>query len=126
MRKLKFYLVGFVPGLLIVFLFLNKKGASCSYFPNDRVIAETLTKTFRYDEGFQQEMGNLHITEGFLRDSILSKGVIDFERSHAQSEPCPDYLLHYPTGKPRYEIRFDKCKDNANFYSIILLRQLKK
>ncbi len=77
MRKLKFYLLGLLPGLLIVFFILNKKGASCSgYLPNSRVIAETLSKEFTYSEEFKTQMQNLKIDENFLKDSILQKGEI--------------------------------------------------
>ena len=85
MRKLKFFLIGLIPGLVIVFFILNKKGASCSgYLPNSRVIAETLSKEFTYSPDFQAEMKILKVDEKFLKDSILTKGNIDFERSEAQ------------------------------------------
>lgn len=118
MRKLRFYLIGFIPGVLIVLFFLNKKGASCSYFPNDRVIAETLTKNFKYAPEFQNEMKGLEVEEKFLKDSIISKGEIDFDKSHPQKTPCPDYLLSYPKKNPRFEITFEKCREDATFRSL--------
>ena len=123
LRKFKFYLIGLVPGLLIVFFILNQKGASCSgYLPNSRVIAETLSKDFSYSEEFQTEMKILNIDERFLRDSILTKGLVDFERSNAQKQPCPDYLLHYPEKKPRFEITFEKCSEKVTFQTVKKLR----
>ena len=74
MRKLKFYFIGLLPGLLIVFFILNKKGASCSgYLPNSRVIAETLSKEFQYSEGFKTQMQVLKINENYLKENILKK-----------------------------------------------------
>ena len=119
MRKLKFYLIGLLPGLLIVFFILNKKGASCSgYLPNSRVIAETLSKEFTYSEEFKNQMQNLKIDENFLKDSILQKGEINFDRSKAQQEPCPQYLLVYPDKNSKYEITFEKCKNEAKFLTL--------
>lgn len=119
MRKLKFYLLGLLPGLLIVFFILNKKGASCSgYLPNSRVIAETLSKEFTYSEEFKTQMQNLKINENFLKDSILQKGEINFDRSKAQQEPCPQYLLVYPDKNSKYEITFEKCKNEAKFLTL--------
>lgn len=119
MRKLKFYLIGLLPGLLIVFFILNKKGASCSgYLPNSRVIAETLSKEFTYSEEFKTQMQNLKIDENFLKDSILQKGEINFDRSKAQQEPCPQYLLVYPDKNSKYEITFEKCKNEAKFLTL--------
>src|SRR5690606_21365607 len=123
MKKLKFYLIGLVPGLLIVFFILNKKGASCSgYLPNSRVIAETLSKEFQYSESFQAEMNTLKINEKFLKDSIITNGKVDFERSNAQKKPCPDYLLHYPEKKPRVEITFEKCSEKVTSQTVKKVR----
>lgn len=123
MRKLRFFLTGLIPGLIIVFFILNKKGASCSgYLPNSRVIAETLSKDFKYSENFKTEMTSLHVTEQFLKDSILAKGEINFDKSNAQKEPCPSYLLTYPEKNPRYEITFEKCKNEAQFLTLKKLK----
>ncbi len=123
LRKFKFYLIGLVPGLLIVFFILNQKGASCSgYLPNSRVIAETLSKDFSYSEDFKTEMETLNIDEKFLKDSIITKGFVDFERSNAQKKPCPDYLLHYPEKNPRFEITFEKCSEKVTFQTVKKVR----
>lgn len=123
MKKLKFYMIGLIPGLVIVFFILNKKGASCSgYLPNSRVIAETLSKEFTYSESFKNEMAALKIDEKFIKDSIITKGKIDFDKSHAQKKPCPDYLLIYPENNPKYEITFDKCEEKATFNTLKKIR----
>lgn len=119
MRKLRFFLIGLVPGLLIMFFILNKKGASCSgYLPNSRVIAETLSKEFRYSENFRTALENNALDDRFLRDSIITKGEINFDKSHSQQQPCPEYLIVYPKKNPRFEVRFEKCKNSANFKSL--------
>lgn len=118
MRRFRFYLIGLIPGIIIVFFILNQKGTSCSYFPNDRVVAETLTKDFVLSPDFQQELKALNLNEKFLKDSIVSKGKIDFDRSEAQKQPCPKYLLLYPSKKPVYEVQYEKCKENAQFINI--------
>ncbi|MET3538296.1 hypothetical protein [Chryseobacterium limigenitum] len=121
MKKLKFYMIGLVPGLIIVFFILNKKGASCSgYLPNSRVIAETLSKDFKYSDSFKNEMNTYKINEKFLKDEIITNGKVDFDRSHAQKKPCPDYLLVYPKDNPTYEVTFEKCEE------IVTLNSLKK
>lgn len=121
MKKLKFYIIGFIPGLLLVFFILNKKGASCSgYLPNSRVIAETLSKEFKYSEDFKNAMNTYKIDEKFVKDSIITGGKVDFDRSQAQKKPCPSYLMIYPEKKPAYEISFEKCEET------VILNSLKK
>ena len=112
-----------IPGLILVFFILNKKGASCTgYLPNSRVIAETLSKEFTYSPSFASEMELNKIDEKFLKDSILTKGNVDFDRSMAQQKPCPAYVLNYPKKNPRFEITFEKCEDNSNFQTLKKLR----
>ncbi|SDI16071.1 hypothetical protein [Chryseobacterium jejuense] len=112
MKKLKFYAIGFVPGLLLVFFILNKKGASCSgYLPNSRVIAESLSKEFKYSEEVKTAMSTYKIDEKFVKDSIITNGKVDFDKSHAQKKPCPEYLITYPEKNPSYEITFEKCEE---------------
>ena len=118
LKKLKFYAIGLIPGLMIVFFILNQKGTSCSYFPNDRVIAETLTKDLKYSSAFKTEMEANKISEKFLKDSIISAGKIDFDRSEAQQKPCPKYLLLYPSKNPRFEVNYSKCKETAEFIGL--------
>lgn len=118
LKKLKFYFIGLVPGLLIVFIVLNQKGASCSYFPNDRVIAETLTKDFSYSENFKNEMKTNNISEKQLKEEIINDGKIDFDKSEAQKKPCPEYVLFYPKSDSKFEIRYSKCKEKAEFISL--------
>jgi hypothetical protein len=123
MKKLKFYLIGLIPGLILVFFILNKKGASCSgYLPNSRVIAETLSKDFKYSDEAKNAMQALNINEKFLKDSIITNGKIDFDRSQAQKKPCPAYLLTYPEKNPKYEITFEKCEENMTLNSLKKLR----
>lgn len=123
MRKLKFFLIGLIPGLMLVFFILNKKGASCSgYLPNSRVIAETLSKKIEYTPAFSEQMNLNKIDEKFLKDSIITNGYVDFERSQAQKKPCPEYILSYPKKNPKYEIGFEKCKEDATFKTLKKLR----
>lgn len=123
MKKIKFFLIGLIPGLIIVFFVLNAKGASCSgYLPNSRVIAETLSKDFDYSENFKNEMKTLKVDEKFLKDSIITLGKIDFDRSHAQKKPCPDYVITYPEKNPSYEITFEKCEEKAVLNSLKKLK----
>lgn len=123
MRKVKFFALGLIPGFIIVFFVLNAKGASCSgYLPNSRVIAETLSKDFQYSDQFKTDMAALKINEKFLKDSIITLGKIDFERSQAQKKPCPSYTLSYPEKNPSFEITFEKCEEKAVLNSLKKLK----
>ena len=123
MRKLKFYLLGLIPGLILVFFILNKKGAKCTgYLPNSRVIAETLSKNFQFTPEFKTVMDTEKIDETFIKDSIITNGEINFDKSKAQQKPCPQYVLFYPKENPKYEVDFEKCDDKATFTNLKKLK----
>lgn len=123
LRKFKFYFLGLIPGVLLVLFILNKKGAKCSgYLPNSRVVAETLSKNFIYSDDFALQMKSLNLDENFLRDSILTDGYVDFDKSDAQKKPCPTYLLTSSEDQPKYEITFEKCDKKATFNTIKVLK----
>ncbi|MCQ9638706.1 hypothetical protein MP478_04830 [Chryseobacterium sp. WG14] len=123
MKKFKFYLIGFIPGLILVFFILNKKGASCSgYLPNSRVIAETLSKEFKYSEAVKNVMITNKIDEKFIKDSIITYGKVDFDRSNAQQKPCPAYIITYPEKNPKYEIGFEKCEETMTVNNLKKLK----
>jgi hypothetical protein len=86
------------------------------------VIAETLTKDFSYSDQFKKEMEANKISEKSLKDDIISKGKIDFDKSNAQKKPCPEYILNYPKDNPTYEIHYSKCKEKAEFIGLKKLK----
>ncbi len=123
MRKLKFFLIGLIPGLVIVFFILNQKGASCTgYLPNSRVIAESLSKKFEYSPEFEAQMKALNIDEKFVRDSIITPGYVDFDKGNAQQKPCALYVLTSSKSNPEFEIVYEKCQDQLKLKTLKKLR----
>ena len=122
-RKLKFYIIGLIPGVLLVFFILNQKGASCSgYLPNSRVIAETLSKDFVFTPQVKAQLQTLNKDEKFVKDSIIAKGKIDFDRSKAQEKPCPNYVVIYPEKNPKYELTYKKCDKEVEVLDLKTLK----
>ena len=80
MRKLKFFSSRVNSRITNCILYFEQKGGCSGYLPNSRVIAETLSKDFTYSENFQAEMKTLKIDEKFLKDSIITKGEINFDK----------------------------------------------
>ena len=123
MPKLKFFLIGLIPGLVIVFFILNQKGASCTgYLPNSRVIAESLSKKFEYSPEFEAQMKALNIDEKFVRDSIITPGYVDFDKGNAQQKPCALYVLTSSKSNPEFEIVYEKCQNQLKLKTLKKLR----
>ncbi len=113
-KRLKLYLVGFSISLIFIILVFGKKLFSWSYLPNDRVLAEIKTKSLKFSLQSQDYLNKNKISQDYITDTVLVKGEINFEQSHAQAEPCPDYLLNYKDLK----VTFTKCKNTVTVTSI--------
>lgn len=119
-RKIRFFLYGLIPGLVILFFIFNQKGATCSgYLPNSRVIAETNSKTFSFSDAFSGQMKQYNIDETTFKEKIFSKGEINFSKSEARRTPCPRYLMNSETEYGNFEIQFEKCDTIAVFHHFV-------
>ena len=49
-QRLAYYLAGFSIGMFFLFMILNGKETSCSYFPNARVLKDIRNKPFYYSD----------------------------------------------------------------------------
>lgn len=117
-KRLKFYSIGLIIGCIFVYLIFNQKGTQCAYLPNDRVLAESISKEIKSTSLFTNQLIANRLDEKFVKDSLLQKGRIDFNKSKPQQEPCPEYILYYPEKEPTYEVVFEKCKDFVVFKNL--------
>lgn len=116
-RRLKFYLGGVGVSSLLVLFFLSQKMTHCAYFPNDRVIAESLTKKMVFSDEFKKEMARVHLSDSTFIKHLFPKGNIDFKKSKVDLQPCPTYFMILQDSG--YQIEFEKCKEQ------VLFKQLK-
>ncbi len=91
--RLAYYLAGFCIGLVFVFFILNGKEASCSYFPNARVLKNLRSKPFIYSSEAEAKMGGKLIDSADFR-AILTKGDVDFEISNKPERGGKLYVIY--------------------------------
>lgn len=113
-QRLKYYLIGFTISVLLILMFNNPLKNGCSYFPNERVLAEIKTHPISLTDQSKDILFNQNIEINYFLDSILYKGKINFKESNAQNLPCPNYILYFNN----YKIYFTKCKDSTKITNI--------
>ena len=91
--RLAYYLAGFCIGLVFVFFILNGKEASCSYFPNARVLKNLRSKPFVYSEQAKDKMSQKLIDSADFR-LILTKGDVDFDVSNKPVDGGKRYVIY--------------------------------
>jgi hypothetical protein len=91
--RLAYYLAGFSIGMVFVFFILNGKDASCSYFPNARVLKHLRSKPFVYSKEAQQKMAQPWVDTVDIKQ-ILTHGKVDFDQSVIKSGTGKFYVVH--------------------------------
>jgi hypothetical protein len=107
-KRLKFFGIGSMCGVILLLFIFNKKESKCSYFPNERVIAESLSKTIKINT-------DVPLKEDQIRKLILPATEINFKESKPDQKPCRSYIGYYPKEKPSKKIAFELCKDEVVF-----------
>ncbi|RZJ35053.1 MAG: DUF4258 domain-containing protein [Flavobacterium sp.] len=90
--RLAYYLAGFAIGLVFVFFILNGKDASCSYFPNARVLKHLRSKPFVYSDIATQKIAQ-HLADTADVRKILTYGDVDFDQSNVNFEHGKLYVI---------------------------------
>lgn len=111
--RLAYYLGGFSIGLVFVFFILNGKDASCSYFPNARVLKDLRNKPFVYSEPSVENMRMTSVDTADIR-KILTYGDVDFSRSNVKSGSGKLYVIEGRNAKDQpVEIMVVNYQDKA-------------
>lgn len=113
-KRLQLYLFGFSIGLIFIIFVFGDKMFSWNYLPNDRVLAEVKTKPIEFSSQSLNFLKERNLSETFITDTILVKGKINFDESHAQATPCPDYLVYHAD----FKLKFTKCREKVTIDSI--------
>lgn len=87
-----YYMAGFAMGLVFVFFILNGKDASCSYFPNARVLKNLRSKPFVYSEIAKQKIAEKYLDTADIRN-ILTRGDVDFDQSNIKEDHGKRYII---------------------------------
>ncbi len=114
LRRLGFYLGGFAMGLVILSFFLSGKKASCSYFPNARVIKNITTKPLDISPDIINKFENKNITiDSVLISTILKQGEVDFSKSDVKRDSCKVYVINSVLENKPVLITVENCTERA-------------
>ncbi len=124
-QRFGFYLGGFGIGIVFVIFFLSGKNASCSYFPNARVLKEIRFKTQKITPEVRQFFAQNNI-DTLVVAKLLQQGSVDFSASQTdRDKPCRIYVIKGTYQQKNIQIKVKECKatdtlaiiSNARFYT---------
>ncbi|MGO3707103.1 MAG: hypothetical protein ACTJGD_06460 [Mesonia hippocampi] len=93
-KRLAYYLGGFLIGIVLLLFFLNGKNASCDYTPNARVLKNIKTKPKHYSPQSLAFLNQQAIDTSYLSE-LLTNGDVDFKNSITHADTCNTYLIDH-------------------------------
>lgn len=113
LKRLRFYLIGFSIGVVLVTLIFGPRACQCSYLPNARVLEEAKFRPMFYSDEARAFMEKENIDSVFLYKRIFSKSKItNFGTEEVRTEPCRTYRAVYE-GPPAYKLVFEICENET-------------
>lgn len=97
-QRLAYYLSGFAIGAVFLFMILNGKDTSCSYFPNARVLKDIRNKPFDYSDVAKQKLTEKWVDTADIHKTLLY-GDVDFSKSNIKIGGGKLYTIEGKTAK---------------------------
>lgn len=92
-NRLKYYLIGFGLGCVIVWVTLIRNNDRPSWLPEGRIL-EFLAKTeINVSDELKCKLECNFIPLDFLNKSFFDKAKVNFKESATQRKPCPEYKI---------------------------------
>ncbi len=103
---------GFAIGLVILAFFLNRKNASCSYFPDARVLKNINSKPLVYDSSVLDKIKQ-KAYDSVQINQILQNGDVDFSRSDTRRDSCKLYVIEGEINDQNIALTVENCEKQA-------------
>lgn len=116
-QRLAYYLFGFCIGLIFLFYFLGKKGASCDYSPNARVKKNIRLKPKVYPENVLEKIQQNSLDTSYV-SLLLQKGKVDFSESNTNLDVCNVYVIRGNIEKRHLKLEVENCPEHATILTL--------
>lgn len=97
-QRFAYYSFGLLIGMTFLFMFLNGKDMSCSYFPNARVLKDIRSKPFHYSEISTEKLSQKWVDTSDVRKT-LTYGDVIFSKSNVPDGGGKLYVIEGKNSK---------------------------
>ena len=91
-QRFAYYCFGLMIGMVFLFMFLNGKEMSCSYFPNARVLKDIRNKPFHYSDLSKEILNQKWVDTSDIRNT-LTYGDVIFSKSNIPTGSGKLYVI---------------------------------
>lgn len=107
-KRIAFFAVGLLIGIVFVKLIFGKKDVSFDYLPNDRVLKTLKTKQRVFDDK-ALDFFNSEAIDTSLVEEFLNNGDVNFSASQQREKPCNFYQIENEMNKQKYALYVKNC-----------------
>jgi hypothetical protein len=107
-KRIAFFAVGLIIGIIFVKLIFGKKDVSFDYLPNDRVLKTLKTKQRVFSENAFQFFNDQNIDTSLV-EVFLKDGDVNFSESLQRKKPCNFYQIEKNLESKDYAIYVKNC-----------------
>ena len=91
-KRIAFFSVGFIIGIILLFFFLSGKRASCAFFPTERVLKNIRKKQRVLSPQAMKILKENKIDTSFF-STLLVDGTVLFSESKIKQDSCNVYVI---------------------------------
>ena len=121
-QRLKFYLFGFVLGMGMLVIILNKKGGCTGGSLSERKMTELLTQTWKINDVMRCKLKCIGLTNDTIFRAALKTCRVNYDRSNIHAEPCGTYVIESPDSKLSFTILVQDCKTVSEILDITITK----
>lgn len=118
LKRLGYYLIGVVLGSIMVWVFFGDRDIQCSYFPNDRVLADLRKKEISFSKDAQC-LWDCYDLDSTAYHYIFNNAQIDFEKSQTRDTAAKVYYLETGEFSPAFAIEVENRDSSAEVISFL-------
>jgi len=118
-RRLGFYLSGFVIGLILLFFFLGGKRASCDYGPTARTLKNIRSKERLFSDEVLQTLAK-NMLDTSVVSQLLMDGDVLFSESQTHLDSCNVYVIEGVSSNMELKISVKNCETKAYFEGLVI------
>lgn len=107
-KRLAFFGIGLVIGIIFVKLIFGKKDVSFDYLPNDRVLKTLRTKQRIFDKEALLFFNERAIDTSAI-EKFLTQGDVNFSESRQREKPCNFYQIEKQIDTEVYAVYLKNC-----------------
>jgi len=99
-KRLGYYLIGVVLGLMMVIGIFGNRDIACTYSPNARVLAHLNRMEMVWSDEALSILNENRLDTAFVR-TFFSRGDVDFDQSQTRGDSCKTFVIEHAS-KPMW------------------------